>query len=319
MLGGIKPRGFTIIETMIFLAVSGLLFVAVLAFIGGKTGQTEFDDGIHTAFSQFQNISQGVANGFYYNANNPFYCYTNDSNTQPIVTVPNGTHQGQNLGCTFIGTIVQMDYNGNPTMYAVYTLVGRQFVYGSGGKQDVTSLEQAYPEVLQIPGDSCASSTSKFYTLPDDLKFQSITFSSNGYNGSYPYPKYTTAYGYLSSYATNSALGSSLASGSQNVALVPIPTSTHNFITSTKPPAATPCANLIATADSLTDQNNPAAGVLYNTGALHVTNDPYNPTGGIVVCLKSGTTVNQYAEIQLGDGGNPQSISLKETGSSTCQ
>ena len=72
MFGGMKPHGFTIVETLIFLAVSGLMFVSVLAYIGGKSGQTEFDQGIHSVFSQLQSIPASVSAGEYTNDYNNF-------------------------------------------------------------------------------------------------------------------------------------------------------------------------------------------------------------------------------------------------------
>ena len=59
--------GFTVIEVMIVLAVTGLLFISSVALISGKQNQTAFDQSIRQIQSQIQQIINEVSIGFYPN------------------------------------------------------------------------------------------------------------------------------------------------------------------------------------------------------------------------------------------------------------
>lgn len=45
MFGGNEPQGFTIVETIIFLAISGILFVSVVRLVEQRQASTYFFQG----------------------------------------------------------------------------------------------------------------------------------------------------------------------------------------------------------------------------------------------------------------------------------
>lgn len=131
-----KPHGFgyTIVEVMLFLAISGFMFVLAAIFINGKQANAEFRQGINDANTQLRTVMNDVVNGFYPSANN-FQCMTNLSGAPYF---PAGTkNQGQNLGCLFIGKVVQFGVQGSGNStdgwsgYSIYSVAGRQFANGS--------------------------------------------------------------------------------------------------------------------------------------------------------------------------------------------
>ena len=88
--------------------------------------------------------------------------------------------QGGNIGCTFIGEAIQFapTWNGvvQNNKFTVYTIVGSQFSIVNGVQQTVTNLKNAYPTVLQLPGDTNATQTREAYTL-QDLTIQAMNYS----------------------------------------------------------------------------------------------------------------------------------------------
>ncbi|MDB5168684.1 MAG: hypothetical protein JWO41_40 [Candidatus Saccharibacteria bacterium] len=129
---GSPKSGYTIIEVMIFMAISGIMFMMAATFISGKQGAAQFRQSMNDMNGQVQAIMNEVANGEYSSlgANN---C-TASTVTNSAPTIKAGTRpQGSNGGCTFLGKVVQFHLNSSPsalstddTQFAIYTAVARQ-------------------------------------------------------------------------------------------------------------------------------------------------------------------------------------------------
>src|SRR5947209_7153977 len=92
------PRGYTIVEVMIFLAVSGFMFIIAAQFVSGKQAHAEFRQGMNDVKAQVQQTINDVANG-YFPSNSDFSCNTESGRPQPDT---GSTGQGQNKGCVFM-------------------------------------------------------------------------------------------------------------------------------------------------------------------------------------------------------------------------
>jgi prepilin-type N-terminal cleavage/methylation domain-containing protein len=124
MKGGKRPLGYTIIEVMIVLAISGVMFVIAASFISGKEGSSAFTEGSNEFSSQIQQIISQVADGQY-----------TDVNLNCIVAIPgdtltftdsdnDGSLQGTNAACDFLGKFMHFQESGNKTLYEVFSLAG---------------------------------------------------------------------------------------------------------------------------------------------------------------------------------------------------
>ncbi len=122
MKGGLKANGFTVTETLIVLAVTGGLFLAVAATLSGRQARTQFEQSINEVRSQIQQTINEVGAGFYPNTGN-FACTAGSNPTFATGT----TAQGENAGCTFLGKAIQFDVGGtDPEIMKIYTIAGLQ-------------------------------------------------------------------------------------------------------------------------------------------------------------------------------------------------
>ena len=140
-----KKDGYTIVEVMIFMAVTSALFVAIIATFSGRQARAEFSIATREIESRLQDIANDVSTGYY---NNPgtFTC-TAPAGT-PILTV-GASPQGTNEDCTYIGRVAQFAVDGNNKQYNLFTVVGSRL--GSDGN-DSDDLDDANPTPLVLPG-----------------------------------------------------------------------------------------------------------------------------------------------------------------------
>lgn len=142
MKGGKKARGFTVIETLIVLAVTSGLFIAVAATLTGRQQRTQFEQGINDVRSQIQQVINDVGTGFYPSLSN-FQCSAGAFG--PTFTAAAG-EQGENTGCIFLGKVMQFKVLGtDPEEFNVYSTAGLQ---RTSTGTEVTTYVQALPKVI---------------------------------------------------------------------------------------------------------------------------------------------------------------------------
>ena len=135
----ISAQGFTIVETLIVLAVTGILFVSAALMINGKQSRTDFQVGVRNLQQRLQQIINQTASGYYPN-NGDFRCTVTGLIGSPLrISSVDPTGQGQNQDCIFAGTAVVFGGPGSADKYGVYPLAGQR-TYGG---VDVTTPTQA--------------------------------------------------------------------------------------------------------------------------------------------------------------------------------
>lgn len=238
MKGSKKARGFTVIETLIVLAITGGLFVAVALSLSGKQAQTQFDQAIQDVKSQIQQTINDVSVGYFPNRNN-YNCTAGPLG--PIIASGAG-NQGANSGCVFLGKAIQFGISGtNPEQFRVFTIAGLQKDVSGN---EVTSYAAAVPTVI-------APSTVN-PTMPDGSTSGQLNYGVTTLKAYYGSP--TTNIGavaFVNSLASYSS--GSLVSGSQQLNIIPITGSTLNM---TSQAAATTIGAQLAASPT-----NPSTGV----------------------------------------------------------
>lgn len=200
MKGGKRPLGYTIIEVMIVLAVSGVMFVIAASFISGKEESTAFTEGTNEFASQLQTIIAQVVDGQYSDisfscAVNPISDGLSFNKTAPQ---PNST-QGTNSACDFLGKFMHFSEANDPTAYEVFSLANAR-----------TSESLTY--VTPVTGDGIDLTVQQ--TIPQSLQVQDVkvTDSTTGI--------VSTSYGIGFTQSQGSCLNNNCITGAQTVNMI---------------------------------------------------------------------------------------------------
>ena len=285
MTGGKRPFGYTIVEVMIVLAVSGVTFLIAAVFVGGKQASTAFDQGVYEMASRLQDVADQVAAGQY--SDIPFGCSVSVvgggsvSQNKLTITAPGSgvtSTEGTNQHCTFIGKLVHFNAGGDSTKYEIFSLGGSvDAVDGS----PATSLAEAAPTPI-VSQDGTSVNLTLQSDTPDSLQIDGLHVTNpdgSTYSGAVYGIAYTQSLG-----ATTSLAGqTSYTSGTQSVQLAYDPTLTQNG------------------SNAITD----------STGGAN-----YQPAATASMCLTDGS---RYAYIKFGSDGNPQNVVAQVLGAGeTC-
>lgn len=265
-----RNEGYTIVETIIFLAVTGVLFSSTISLINGQQARAEFQNAVKDVQTQIQDIANDVATGYY---NNPATLKCNRTGGVPRITSSPGVNtQGENQDCIFIGRAIQFGpiiAGGGPERMKAYNIAGLRV--DSSGKE-VVNYTDAKPTAL-------ARGNTTNNTTPDDA-VQTLNLSGGieaGYvryvHNSAP-PVNVSGIAFMFSLAQYN-LGV-IASGAQSLNLLPVGTPTA--------PSPKPGLQDTAFVDALNGISSAS---------------PTNPNGGFQICFNSGST-NQHAIITLG-------------------
>ena len=121
-----SAQGFTIVETLIVLAVTSMLFVSVALLINGRQNRTDFLVGVRSLQQQFQQIINETISGYYPNNSN-FSCSVAGP---PLSIISGSTAQGSNQDCIFVGNTIVVGGPAHLDNYSVYPLAGRRAING---------------------------------------------------------------------------------------------------------------------------------------------------------------------------------------------
>lgn len=261
--------GYTILETMIVLAVSALMFLAAVAAFGGRQQEIQFNQAVRDLDSKIQDIINDVAVGFFDNPQSIGCTATGTS--KPSLNVGAGTGQGTNGDCVFIGKAVQFDVTNPDSQLDIYTILGRRVVDSSPGvaNKDVSNLDEAQPILV---GGTGYSNAVNVYPLSWGLKITDVYIidPAGGAVGN------TGGVGFFTSFS--STIGDSAVSNSQNVRIGPIPN---------------------------TELSDDETAFINDANNMNEANTVLASKRAVVVCLKSANN-NKRAAIAIGLNGRAE-------------
>lgn len=265
MIGVGNSRGFTIIETIIFLTVSSALFVSAMLLVGGQQAKTEFRQAVGEAQSVIDDTANNVSTGYYKSPDTTGQCAASGSG-EPGLSGAATVETGANPACMMLGQVIQFGQGDNLTVSSVIGFRSRGIHPNTRLPQDLTtsSTTGAYATVLnhadfienvKLPfGLTVARAIAEW----DDMNKQDIRGVA-----------FVSSLGNLS--------GDPLQPGSLSVDVVPLP------------------GTLLPAGNALfrTEAN----------ATLRATPLAKNPSGGVRICLDSGGT-NQHIVLSFGANGN---------------
>lgn len=178
--------GYTIIEVMLFLIISGALLTSVMTLISGQQQKTQFTTGTREFESKLQDIINDVETGYFPSAND-LKCEVpgmyNDANAAPNPPTPSPSEQGTNQDCVFLGKAIQFYKEGpgtNIDKYRVVTIAGKRLDFNSSTNK------------TEEPANIAAASPIAFYESSSSTGLES---------GSVPYGIEVTKVRYVDSFS----------------------------------------------------------------------------------------------------------------------
>ncbi len=201
MLGGKnkQPLGYTIVEVLIVLAVSGMMFVIAMNFINGKQAKAAFAQGTNELASQVQNTIEQVTNGQF--SDIPLNCTFNGTVTDP--NQPGMRPPGTNSTCVFLGKILR--FQSGTTSYDTLSLAAGRVTTDAAGAPVTPTLTNVAPAVV--------TSLTRTQAIPQRLEVSSVrTTNADGTSGGNVYN-----FGFVQGLGT--VEGSSFLSGAQTIAM----------------------------------------------------------------------------------------------------
>lgn len=145
-----KQHGYTIVEVLIFLAVSALLFGSTMVLLSGRQQRAQFSDTVRDFETRLIDIANDVSNGYYQSTGN----VTCDA-ALAISMAGTNDKQGTNSDCIMLGRAIKLGYDGaqGKEDFGVYTLVGKRQV----ADKDVKNLNESDLKLLWVQGNDTAN------------------------------------------------------------------------------------------------------------------------------------------------------------------
>lgn len=146
--------GFTIVESLIFLSISGFIFIAAIAGYTSRQREAQFNQGVQDLRSRIQDVINDVGSGFYPDI--PQKCHA-DATNGPVTFDSNPANSSD---CVWLGKALQLGeaYYCNAgsasdsaacNNYATIPIVARRTITDTDGtKSLVTNFPEARPIAL---------------------------------------------------------------------------------------------------------------------------------------------------------------------------
>ncbi|HJQ08502.1 MAG TPA: hypothetical protein VJ836_03395 [Candidatus Saccharimonadales bacterium] len=270
--------GFTVIEVMIVLAVTGMLFVAAAVMIAGRQNRTAFEQAIQDIQAQIRQTLNEVSVGYYPNTSN-FQCTGAGS---PTISA-GAAAQGSNNDCVFVGKVMQFRVSDtDPEQYVTYTLAGLK--RGGPGAADTASISEARPVAI-APSTSHPAwpDNSVKKTLRSGLRTERMWYNTGAADQPIGAVAFTT-------YGAAAAITPSVP----QVHIIPIATTTINAT------------------ESATTQ------IMNSDGDNRIATSPINPSRGVNICFAgTGINKSGLITIG-GTGSREVSVSLSIRNGTAC-
>jgi type II secretory pathway pseudopilin PulG len=126
--------GYTVIEVLIVLAISTVLFTVAVGLFSGKQNSTQFTQTMQDLASKIQSyVNESLSGSF---PDSSSYSCTLDGDGNPVFSMGGGS----NGDCVFLGKALQV--SSDQSSITAYTIVG--------GRNSATTFEQANPTPAQL-------------------------------------------------------------------------------------------------------------------------------------------------------------------------
>jgi hypothetical protein len=187
--------GYTLLEVMLFLAISSIFLAISNVVLQGQTAHTEFVASMNDAASKMQQWVDQVKNGYSASSASATaalgnYNCTLDASGNPVLVSPGaavaGNGTGSNLDCVFLGKAIMVnDKLGagpkdlNNKIYA-YTVLGRRTYDDGTGQVLVNNIKNAKSTAAVFPVGSLnpTINLTEVYKIPNGTRVRHVSPSN---------------------------------------------------------------------------------------------------------------------------------------------
>ncbi len=144
--------GFTLVETLVVMAVTTVLFVAIASTLGARQGRVQFSQGMREIEAELRDIFNDLADGFY--PTTPGLICTASGTSQPRLDFNSADPQdttGAKDQCVFAGKVVQFGASSDAEAdrMITYIMAGRRVVDSSApDPEPITNFANFKPIVI---------------------------------------------------------------------------------------------------------------------------------------------------------------------------
>jgi prepilin-type N-terminal cleavage/methylation domain-containing protein len=260
-------RGFTIVETLIVIAVSGVLFLAAILMVAGQQRKVEFTQAVNDIKTVIDQTISEVATGYYPNTGN-VRCAVSGGNLS--ITNAANAGQGANTGCIFLGKAMQFGVQDTvPQQFVVHSVAGLQNNSGS--------LASARPRAVDIDG------TRETKELRNGLRATGMRYVVDGVRTNIGAVAFVNGLGQYGS-------SSQLLSGSQRMSMVPVTSS-----------GVVPNTTVTAVTDAINTQLRTSDALLNPNGGVEICFEGGTSQWGLVTIGSNGRSLSVKLDIKNTD------------------
>jgi hypothetical protein len=170
--------GYTLLEVMIFLAISSTLFAATVAVIRGQSAQAQFSTSVNDVNSKINQWIDDVSNGFTgtsagsSDTESDFICTVRGvgGGRTPELKVGTGTTKarGTNSDCVFLGKMILVNESSNSTQLVAAPIVGLR---ADADGENINNIQDTEPIAgINAPGNLSDVDLSDRYTIPNGTR-----------------------------------------------------------------------------------------------------------------------------------------------------
>jgi type II secretory pathway pseudopilin PulG len=283
----VNPFGFTIVEVMIVLVVTLVIFASAVLAISGRSQTAEFTQAVNSQEINFQAIMNNVATGYFNTANT--YCNV-DTDTK-MLDISN-TVATDNGDCTVLGEALMLT-TGND-YYGLVVFGAREDIAGTGSLS--TTYFEAQPTIADIPN-----------LVTDTPLSSELQASWIHYTPSRGTQQTTNMVAFLDDPAavgTTPATGST-SSGAVGVNVIPVD---NNNASLGSDPTGSPNTVASTVLQKAIPEVNYSSGLSLSSLKENAGNDK-NPPGGVTICFVSRSTPQS---VLYTFGGNNQKATIQD-------
>ncbi len=183
--------GYTLVEVMVFLAVSSVLLAMSIVVVRGQEGHTEFTSSMNDVNSKIQHLVDGVVNGLSGSTASAtasdYNCKVEPSSGYAyldLVGPGQGSARGANPECISLGLVIQVNDDRASPQYSnqitTYTVIGRRTYQTDAGTTDIVdNLVSAKPVAAVFP-PPVGIDLTQTYKIPNGARILSVSSTNSG-------------------------------------------------------------------------------------------------------------------------------------------